>query len=73
MTQSRTMSLVEQVVSIGVGFAVSLIITAVVMPAYGHHVTWSQNLQITGIFTVASVVRGYAVRRFFNRLAARKK
>lgn len=68
MSQSRTMSLVETCTSIGIGFVVSVIITAIVMPLYGHDVTFSQNIQITLIFTVASIVRGYLVRRVFVRL-----
>lgn len=65
MTQSRTMSLIETVASIAIGFVVSLVITAVVMPAYGHDISVADNLQITAIFTVASILRGYFVRRFF--------
>lgn len=71
MSQSRRMSLLETCASIAIGFVVSLAITAVVMPAYGHHVTLGQNLQITAIFTVASIVRGYLVRRAFNRWGLR--
>lgn len=67
MTQSRTMSLVETVASIAIGFVVSVIITALVMPAYGHDVTLADNVEITLIFTVASIVRGYVVRRLFVR------
>lgn len=65
MTQTRFMSLVETVASIAIGFVVSFIITAVVMPAYGHSISASDNMQITAIFTVASVIRGYWVRRLF--------
>ena len=65
MTQSRRMSLIETCASIAIGFVVSVIITALVMPAYGHDVTLADNIQITLIFTVASIVRGYAVRRLF--------
>lgn len=67
MTQSRTMSLVETCASIAIGFVVSLVITAVVMPAYGHNISTADNLQITAIFTAASIVRSYFVRRLFNR------
>lgn len=66
MMQSRLSSLIEAVINVAIGFAVSLGITAIVLPAYGHAVSWSENLQITGIFTVASIVRSYAVRRWFN-------
>lgn len=61
------MSLVETLASIAIGFTMSVIITALVMPAYGHHVTIGDNLQITAIFTVASIIRGYLVRRAFIR------
>jgi len=64
--QSRLGSFLETCANIAIGFVVSVLITAVVMPAYGHAVTLGDNVQITAIFTVASIVRGYFVRRFFN-------
>ena len=67
MKQSRISSFAETCLSISIGFVVSLILTALVLPAYGHDVTFGQNLQITGIFTVASIARGYLVRRAFVR------
>lgn len=63
--QSRLHSLLETLASIAIGFVVSLGITAVVLPAYGHQVTFRHSLEITLIFTVASILRGYAVRRVF--------
>jgi putative flippase GtrA len=63
--QSRLHSLLETLASIAIGFVVSLGITAVVLPAYGMPVSWQSNVQITAIFTVASILRGYAVRRVF--------
>jgi len=71
MTQTRTASLIEALLNVAVGFVVSALLTAVVMPAYGHHVTWSQNLQITAIFTAASIARSYLLRRYFNGQLAR--
>ena len=68
MSQSRISSLAETCVGIAIGFVVSLGINAVVMPAYGHHVTMADNLGMTAIFTVASIARSYLVRRAFNRL-----
>lgn len=68
MGQSRLHSLSETLSSIAVGFVVSLLLQAVVLPLYGHHITLSQNVQITVIFTVASVLRTYAMRRLFNHL-----
>ena len=66
MMQTRLSSLIEAVINVAIGFAVSLVITSIVLPAYGHPVSWADNLQITGIFTVASIARSYFVRRYFN-------
>jgi len=38
----------------------------VVLPLYGFDVKLGQSVAITVIFTVASIVRGYGVRRLFN-------
>ena len=65
--QSRLASLGETCLGIAIGFAVSLVITAWLLPAYGHPVSWLDNLQITAVYTVASIARGYVVRRMFNR------
>lgn len=65
-TQTRLGSLIEAVINVAIGFVVSLVITAIVLPAYGHAVTFEENLQITAIFTVASIARAYLVRRWFN-------
>ena len=69
--QTRLGSLSETLISIGIGFVVSLVLTAWLLPIYGHHVTLGDNLQITAVFTVASVLRGYFVRRWFNWRAGR--
>lgn len=67
MSQSRLSSLAETCISIAIGFVVSLGINAVVMPAFGHHISMADNIGMTLIFTVASIARGYLVRRAFNR------
>lgn len=65
--QTRLSSFIEAVFSTVIGFAFSVALTAFVLPAYGHDVSFSHNLQITGIFTIASILRQYAVRRWFNQ------
>ncbi len=66
--QSRRMSLIETLTSISIGFAVSRLVTALVMPHFGFNPSLGQNASITSIFTVTSIIRGYLVRRFFARL-----
>lgn len=65
--QTRLSSLAESVINVAIGFAVSLVLTAIVFPAYGHSVSLADNVQITTIFTIASILRSYALRRWFNR------
>lgn len=65
--QSRRGSMLETVTSTAIGFIVSLVLTAAVLPAFGYPTTWAHDFWITCIFTVASIVRGYVVRRLFNR------
>jgi len=64
--QSKKMSLLETITSTVIGFSVSLILVNVVLPLFGFDVRFSQSLSITMIFTVASILRGYGVRRVFN-------
>lgn len=67
MNQSRLESLIEASINIGSGFIVSLLLwTFVIVPVWNLPVNMSQNLVITGLFTVLSIVRSYIWRRFFN-------
>lgn len=61
------MSAVEAVTSTMVGFIVSLALTLTVLPAFGYNVTSKHAWFITAIYTVASISRGYLVRRVFNK------
>lgn len=68
MTQSRTQSAIESLAGTAIGFVVSVMSAMVVYPLFGHAFTLTQNIGITIIFTVLSIVRSYLVRRAFNRL-----
>lgn len=64
--QSRRWSLIETVASTAIGFIFSLLVQIFLVWAYDVKMTHSQNLQFVFWFTIASVIRGYYVRRFFN-------
>lgn len=67
MNQSRLESIIEQWVNVGSGFLVSLFVWQfIVAPWKGYTVTMQDNLDITTLFTLVSVTRGYVWRRFFN-------
>lgn len=65
--QSKRQSLIETVTSTLIGLAVSFLTQIIVFPIYNLEVNFSQNLQITLIFTIVSIARGYFVRRIFNK------
>lgn len=70
--QTRTISLIESITNVSVGFLVALCTQLVVFPAMGISVSVSDNLTISAIFTGVSVVRGYILRRLFNKLCLKK-
>lgn len=66
MNQTRIGSLIEACLNTAIGFAMSIVLSLIVYPMFGHSFTFAQNVGITVIFTLASIVRGYVVRRWFN-------
>lgn len=71
--QTHLHSLIEQVLSVGSGFVVALFVWLfLIVPVYGIEVTMLDNLAITAIFTVVSVIRGYIWRRVFNWWTVRR-
>lgn len=72
--QTKTSSMVESLLNVGSGFIISLLVWSwVIVPVYNLDVDTNQNLEITFIFTVVSVIRGYFWRRYFNRLVNNAK
>jgi hypothetical protein len=69
--QSHRASAIEAATNIVLGFGISVSITAVLLPAFGHEVTLTQNVAMTSVFTVASFARAYGLRRLFNWLLLR--
>jgi len=59
-------SLLEALAHTGIGFIISILISLVIYPLFGHAFTLAENVGITIIFTVASIIRGYIIRRWFN-------
>lgn len=64
--QTRMMSLIETLVSIAVGFFLSLALQVYLMHLHGVQFSFAQNVEITMYFTILSIVRSYVLRRVFN-------
>ena len=66
MSQTKKQSFIEANTSTLLGFIVSYMLSYTVLPLYGVEQSYSVSFQITLIYTIASVFRGYFVRRYFN-------
>lgn len=68
MNQSKQKSLVESIVQTAIGLATSIVLQVILYPILGIPVSFTQNLIITAVFFAVSIVRGYLVRRIFEKL-----
>lgn len=69
MSQNKTWSVIEIITGTGIKFIAAMFIWQfVVAPLYGYAVTLSQNVGMTLIFAVNSIIIGYLLRRLFNYL-----
>jgi hypothetical protein len=66
MKQTKRQSIVESITQTVIGLVTSFLIQLVIYPILNIPVTFSQNLIITFVFFLASILRGYLIRRFFN-------
>lgn len=68
MRQSRTMSLVESVANIAVGYGVAVVTQMLIFPIFGLHTTLAQNLKMGAVFSIVSIARSFALRRLFEAI-----
>ena len=66
MNQSRIGSLIEACANVAIGFGINWVANLLILPLFGFNVTGSQAFNMGLMFTVISVVRSYAIRRWFN-------
>jgi hypothetical protein len=69
--QSRSMSLVEAVANVVVGYSVAVVTQILIFPVFGLHTTLAQNLKMGAVFTVVSIARSFALRRLFEAIRIR--
>ena len=71
MKQSRTMSMVEAVTNVVVGYALAIATQIVVFPWFGIETGLAEHLTIGLAFVGVSLVRGYLLRRLFEAIRMR--
>lgn len=64
--QTKKQSVIESLTNILVGLITSFLIQLVIYPIMGIPVSFNQNIIITIVFFIASFIRGYLIRRYFN-------
>ena len=67
MPQSRRLSLVEALTNVVVGYALAVLTQMIVFPWFGLAASLQDNLAIGAAFLGVSLIRGYALRRVFER------
>ena len=68
MHQSRHMSLAEAAANVVIGYGIAVATQVVVFPVFGIHINLAADLAIGGIFAMISLLRGFVLRRIFERL-----
>lgn len=65
--QSKKLSIIEAVTNTVTGLLTSFAIQIIIYPLMGIPVKLHQNVIITIVFFIASLLRGYVIRRIFNK------
>lgn len=66
MSQSKLSSIVEAVINAFLGYWISFVAQLVIYPMYGAHFSFTDNIHIGLLFLGLSLIRSYAIRRWFN-------
>lgn len=69
--QTKKGSLIEAVVNTLIGFTITLLFSPLIYWICGVNMKASQMGLVTALFTLLSILRGYVVRRFFNKVSAK--
>lgn len=64
--QTKKQSIIESLAQTVIGLATSIAIQMVIYPILNIPVSFGQNVIITIVFFIVSIIRGYFIRRFFN-------
>lgn len=68
MSQTHTRSALEAATNVAIGWVLALGVQLLLFPVIGLQVTLTQNIAVSSIFTVVSLVRSYVLRRGFLQL-----
>lgn len=64
--QSKRSSIIEAWTNICIGFSINYCANLLLLPLVGAHLTAASNFWLGWIYTAVSMLRQYAIRRWFN-------
>ena len=70
--QKKRHSIIESGTNIVTGMIISFITQLTAIPAMGIEITMMQQVKLLMVFTLVSLIRTYAIRRFFNNLTRKQ-
>ncbi len=68
MRQSRRMSLTEAIANVVIGYILAVATQVAMFPLFGIRIAISDDLAIGAVFAMVSLLRGFVLRRVFERL-----
>ncbi len=64
--QNKRWSIIETIINVLSGFAIAQLLILYMLPLWEIQVTIHDSLEISAVFTLISLFRGYVCRRIFN-------
>ncbi len=64
--QPKKHSAFEAIINIFIGYWIGFLAQIIVFPFYDIKISFMQNITMSIIFTIISLIRSYAIRRIFN-------
>jgi len=70
--QTARMSALESITNVFIGFILAVFIQIKLFSSFGIEVETNQEVAIALLFTAASIIRSFVVRRVFNSIARKR-
>lgn len=64
--QTRKGSFIEACINVLIGFWINFFANLLILPLISFNITVGQNIFIGILYTIISIARSYAIRRWFN-------
>lgn len=68
MSQTKRNSFIEALTNTAIGYGINYAANLIIFPFFGMHISPKANIILGLIYTGISIVRGYILRRVFNRM-----